>query len=147
MTENPFLAPLSALANLSSSAGLSGATRKQVEAFWGTQEKMLSHMEQLTRAWFEHRHEATKSAMQAALKMADSKDPVEIATIYQQWMTGSMGRIAADGRDMGQHVTTMLQEATEGMGGVSLDISGLPAAKPSHAEPRHTPASKERAAA
>ncbi|SLN53939.1 hypothetical protein PEL8287_02868 [Roseovarius litorisediminis] len=76
---------------------LNPLVKPQVEQFWDAQEKLLQEAEAFTRHWFARRHEATKSAMDAAKKATVSaNDPTEAMQAMADWQRHSVERIAED---------------------------------------------------
>lgn len=77
------------------------AIATQAEHFWQTQEQLLKTAEAYTRHWFERRHEATRSAMAAARKAAetDGSNPEATMQIVTDWQRHSMERMVEDARE------------------------------------------------
>jgi len=65
--------------------------------YWRSQGKILGHMQEFARGWFERRHEATKTALELTESLGEANSPNEIMQKVQAWMAGSAQRIAADG--------------------------------------------------
>ena len=89
--------------------------RSQSEAFWGFQDRLLSHMEQMSRAWFQRRHEGTEAALRAAGNMCRSATATEALQEYAGWASGSLERLTRDALDVQSHLAAMsdlLLEAT-----------------------------------
>ncbi|WP_245603017.1 hypothetical protein [Leisingera methylohalidivorans] len=75
--------------------------KPQVEQFWNVQERILDEAELFARHWFERRHEATRTALDAA-RTAVSGEPLEPAAAmeaFSEWRRHSAERIAEDGRE------------------------------------------------
>lgn len=75
--------------------------KPQVEQFWDVQEKLLDEAEEFTRHWFQRRHEAARTALDAA-RTAVSGDPAGPAAAieaFSEWQRHSAERIAEDGRE------------------------------------------------
>ena len=49
--------------------------------------------------WMIRRQEALETGLDAIKRMSACKTPVEMASIYGEWMTGSMTRVLADLED------------------------------------------------
>lgn len=49
--------------------------------------------------WMTRRQEALETGLDALKRMSACKTPVEAATIYSEWLSGSMTRILADFED------------------------------------------------
>ena len=84
-TTNPFLGP-------------------QLEQFWDTQEKMLKETEVLAQHWFERRHEAVRTALEAA-RSASTVDPSKVMETMAQWQKLSADRLVADAQEWIETVT------------------------------------------
>ncbi len=81
--------------------------RTQSEAFWVFQDRLLSHMEQMNRAWFQRRHEGTNAALKAAGNICCTTSPAEALEEYAAWAAGSLERLTRDALDVQAHFTTM----------------------------------------
>lgn len=75
--------------------------KPQVEQFWNVQEKILDEAEVFARHWFERRHEAARTALDAARTIASDNPaaPVTMAEAFAEWQRHSAERIAEDGRE------------------------------------------------
>ncbi|MEW2915069.1 phasin family protein [Leisingera sp. JC11] len=75
--------------------------KPQVEQFWNVQEKILDEAEEFTRHWFERRHEAARTALDAARTVvsADPSRPADAFEAFTEWQRHSAERIAEDGRE------------------------------------------------
>lgn len=74
--------------------------------------------QQLTTAWFRRRQEAMETGIRAFSEMAACKDPAAMAAICDDWVTGSMRRIAADmneSRDLGARLAGIGQDTLLGL--------------------------------
>lgn len=77
-------------------AALMPMTRAMLEA----QDRMLSEAEQFTKHWFERRHEAARSAADAAAALA--RDPTDLGAASQAvitWYAGSAERLTKDAQE------------------------------------------------
>ncbi|WP_343079689.1 hypothetical protein [Ostreiculturibacter nitratireducens] len=70
----------------------------QVRQFWDAQENILNEAEQYAHHWFERRHEATQTALEAAKRMTSvsASDPAHAMTALAEWQTHSLERLAED---------------------------------------------------
>lgn len=69
----------------------------QMEQFWKAQDQILEESEAFSRAWFERRHEATKTALEAVDKMEGTgADPAAAMRSMADWQQASVQRLAAD---------------------------------------------------
>jgi hypothetical protein len=81
--------------------------RSQSEAFWNFQDRLLDHMERMSRAWFMRRHEGTHAALTTACNMCTSATPMDAAAEYANWASGSFERLTRDALDAQAHVAVM----------------------------------------
>ena len=70
----------------------------QARHFWEAQESILSEAEAFSKHWFERRHTATKTALEAAKTIAQngSTDPGAMMKAISDWQTHSMQRVVED---------------------------------------------------
>lgn len=69
----------------------------QQEQFWKAQGRILEEAETFSKAWFERRHEATQSALDALRKMnGNGADPAAAMRAVADWQQGSFKRMADD---------------------------------------------------
>ncbi len=73
----------------------------QIEQFWDAQEKMLEETEAFAQHWFERRHEAVRTALQAARKVssANPSDPPKALQTITEWQRHSAERLVADAQE------------------------------------------------
>lgn len=73
----------------------------QIEQFWDAQEKMLEETEAFAQHWFKRRHEAVRTALQAARSMssANPSDPSEALQSMTEWQRHSSERLVADAQE------------------------------------------------
>ncbi len=88
----------------------------QLEQFWNAQEKLLDEAEVFTRHWFERRHQATRTAMEAARKATstESGTPAEAMKTIADWQRHSLERMVEDARewmDMATRCSTFISES------------------------------------
>lgn len=88
----------------------------QIGQFWEAQEKILAEAEAFTRHWFERRHDATRTALEAAQKaaLAGSGNPTEAMQAMTEWQRHSMERMAEDAREWFEMVSRCASQVTEG---------------------------------
>lgn len=110
-------------------APIRDAVRTNWENYWRSQDKILGSMEELTSGWFERRHEATKTACDAACSMCDAKSPVDMVQHCHTWMMGSMERLAVDALACQKHLMTVteLLVAPLSVGGEAPTAGRVPA--------------------
>lgn len=69
----------------------------QMEQFWKAQDGMLDDAQTFTKAWFERRHDATRSALEIVRKVSgNSADPSGAMQAMVDWQQGSFRRLAED---------------------------------------------------
>lgn len=80
---------------------ISPMIKPQVEQFWDAQEKMLDEAEAFTRHWFARRHEAARTALDAARTAASGDDagPAAAMQALSEWQRHSAERLAEDGQE------------------------------------------------
>jgi hypothetical protein len=73
----------------------------QVEQFWDAQEKLLAETQRFTQHWFERRHEAIRSGLEAARLAASGKksDPMTALTAMIEWQKHSTERMTEDAKE------------------------------------------------
>ena len=84
----------------------------QLEQFWDTQEKMLKETEVFAQHWFDRRHEAVRTALEAA-RSASTADPADPSKVMEtkvmetmaQWQKQSAERLVADAQEWFETVT------------------------------------------
>jgi hypothetical protein len=70
---------------------------ENVRCFWNIQNKILDSMENVANGWFERRHVGTRAALEAAQRMCKAQTPVDLVREYQDWISGALQRVMADG--------------------------------------------------
>ena len=94
----------------------------QVEHFWQAQDAILNDAETFARNWFERRHTATRTALNAAKDVTklDNADPAAAMKVMSDWQSHSMERIAEDVQEWmdlctrcSAHITQAQMEAGE----------------------------------
>jgi len=76
---------------------MSETMQKNACSFWENQDKILDAMEAFAGGWFERRHAGTHAALEAAQRMCKAETPADLLREYQQWASGAMQRLMADG--------------------------------------------------
>ena len=73
----------------------------QIAHFWEAQEDILTDGETFARNWFERRHTATRTALEAAMEIGHCgvSDPAGAMKAVTRWQTHSMERVAQDYRE------------------------------------------------
>jgi hypothetical protein len=100
-------------------------------SFWQNQDRILDAMQAFAGGWFERRHAGTQAALEAAQRMCKAGTPVDLAREYQEWASGAMQRLVADG-------LACQQECMAVIGAVAplLPPGGATPAGAAQAEPR-----------
>ena len=86
------------------------------ERFWEAQRKWLDDYETLSRTLLGRRRAATEATLDTMRKLCACRDNSEWAQCCAEWASGSVTRIAADGRDM-------LEEGLKMMSNVAASLS------------------------
>ena len=69
----------------------------QVEQFWKAQDGILKDVESFSRDWFERRHEAAQTALEAVRKVnGNGADPAAAMRTMMDWQKHSFQRLADD---------------------------------------------------
>ena len=69
----------------------------QMEQFWKAQDEVLEEAENFSKAWFERRHEAAKSALEAVRDVnGNGADPSAAMRSMMDWQQHSLQRMASD---------------------------------------------------
>jgi hypothetical protein len=76
-------------------------------AFWENQEGILEGMQEFSDGWFRRRHSGTQAALDAAKRICEASTPTEMIAEYQNWLRGSVERMAEDGVACQQHLTRL----------------------------------------
>jgi hypothetical protein len=76
---------------------MSETMRKNACSFWENQDKILDAMQTFADGWFERRHAGTHAALEAAQRMCKAGTPVDLVREYQEWASGALQRVMADG--------------------------------------------------
>lgn len=79
----------------------------QAQHFWKVQDQFLKEAESFTSAWFKRRHDATRSAMDAASNIEDDKllEPGHIMQVMADWQNHSMERLSDDAKEYNDMMT------------------------------------------
>jgi hypothetical protein len=98
MTETTFAQQVNAMQRMLALPGtMAGPMRENACAFWENQDKLLSEMQDFANGWFERRHTGTHHALEAAERMCQAENPLDLMREYQNWASGAFGRVIADG--------------------------------------------------
>lgn len=97
---------------------LNGAATPQLEQFWNTQDSMLKGAETFARHWFERRHQATETAVEALHEVSATGQPDPAAAMQAifNWQRGSAERLKADLQEWMTLCAHLTQAATTAQG-------------------------------
>lgn len=100
----------------------------QVEQFWKAQDGLLKEAEAYSRAWFERRHDAAQSALEAVRKVSgNGADPAAATQTLVEWQQHSFQRMAEDMQqwvDLCSRCATRLTDAEMAAGKKGLEEAG-----------------------
>jgi hypothetical protein len=90
--------PLSAMQRIFlPTSELSETMRMNACSFWEHQKRILDAMQTFTHGWYERRHTGTDAAFEAAQRMCKAETPIDVVREYQEWASGALQRVMADG--------------------------------------------------
>lgn len=80
--------------------GVNPLISPQTEEFWHAQDQILSESETFAKNWFERRHTATKTALEAVKTITQTapSDPSSAMKVLADWQTHSIERVGEDCR-------------------------------------------------
>ena len=78
--------------------GATPMTAPQMEQFWKAQDHLLEEAERFSQHWFERRHAAARTALEAAQDMRENgaQDPAAAMKAMGDWQAESAQRLMAD---------------------------------------------------
>lgn len=79
----------------------------QIQQYWDAQEKLLAETQRFTQHWFERRHEAVRSGLEAARAATTGKqaNPAAAMSVMMEWQKHSAERMAEDAREWFETMT------------------------------------------
>lgn len=82
--------------------GFTAMVGPQTEEFWRAQDQILNETEAFTKNWFERRHTATQTALDAVKSMSQTttSDPVSSMKALADWQAHSIARVTEDFREL-----------------------------------------------
>lgn len=90
------------------------AIAPQMRQFWKAQDGILDDAEAFSKAWFERRHEATRSALDAVHRInGDGASPSTAMQAVADWQHGAVRRLAEDMRQWVELWTACAGRMTE----------------------------------
>jgi hypothetical protein len=72
------------------------AMTRSAEAWLESQADLLHEVDALTHAWVQRRRETIEEMRQSIEEMRNSREPTDMLRIQQEWLTGSLRRVASD---------------------------------------------------
>lgn len=95
-----------------------------------TQDRILGEVEAFSRHWFERRHEAARSAVEAAGRIAEngSDDPAEAQRLVGEWCSHSAERLSQDAQEGLNLIVTCTSHMVQG-GTAAVEAQGAAAAE------------------
>jgi hypothetical protein len=82
----------------------------QAESLLRAETRMLQNLEDMARGWLDRRRQASEATLDAVTRMCACKEPSEIGAIYNDWLTKSFDRWAADSRALGEYSMHAVQD-------------------------------------
>lgn len=96
-------------------AGVGGLSEKQAAAFMEMQRGIYSLVENANRNWIARAETERNLATELAVKLSNAKTFPDAAKAYQEWMTGRMQTLSADGQRFVADSQKLLNLATQFM--------------------------------
>jgi hypothetical protein len=78
------------------STDLASAARREAEAWLDSNAELLREVDVMTRDWVERRRESVDAARQSMEELRTSREITDLMRIQQEWLTGSLRRVASD---------------------------------------------------
>jgi hypothetical protein len=103
-----------------------GSTRDFASKFWEGQSKILDSMQRFSTGWFDRRHVGTRAALEASLRVCESKKLAEVIACYQEWAAGAASRILDDQIAYQQLVHTAVSSMAAAQVGPQTNEEALP---------------------
>jgi Phasin protein len=66
------------------------------EAWIETQSELLDRIDAMAKGWVQRRREALDAARQSLGELNEFRDPSDLLRIQQEWLSGSLQRVASD---------------------------------------------------
>lgn len=107
--------------------------------FWLSQDKIIDGMQEFAAGWFERRHQATLTALEAAQRSCEANSPAEVMQEFQTWAMGSLQRIAEDGRACQRHFASLAELPAQPAAGQTESSARAPAREKPQVEPTMHP--------
>jgi len=85
--------------------------------FWRNQKKLLDITQEFAEGWFDRRHEAAMTAIEAIRRANEASSPADAVREFQSWMLGSVQRVAADCVSCQKHMMQAVELAAQPVNG------------------------------
>ena len=80
--------------------------------WFATHAELLANVDALTHAWLNRRREGVDSMREAIQQMTECRDPAEMLSIQQDWLSGAFRRASEDVAMLNERIATVTQKAT-----------------------------------
>jgi chromosome segregation ATPase len=80
--------------------------------WFATHAELLANVDALTHAWLNRRREGVDSMREAIQQMTECRDPAEMLSIQQDWLSGAFRRASQDVAMLNERIASMTQKAT-----------------------------------
>jgi len=80
--------------------------------WFATHAELLANVDALTHAWLNRRREGVDSMREAIQQMTECRDPAEMLSIQQDWLSGAFRRATQDVAMLNERIASMTQKAT-----------------------------------
>ena len=80
--------------------------------WFATHAELLANVDALTHAWLNRRREGVNSMREAIQQMTECRDPAEMLSIQQDWLSGAFRRASEDVAMLNDRIASMTQKAT-----------------------------------
>ena len=80
--------------------------------WFATHAELLANVDALTHAWLNRRREGVDSMREAIQQMTECRDPAEMLSIQQDWLSGAFRRASQDVAMLNDRIASMTQKAT-----------------------------------
>jgi hypothetical protein len=95
---------------------VAAAASRPTDLWIESQAAFFEHFEEMARRWLDRRREALDATRQSIDDMRRSSDLSDVFRIQQEWISGSMRRLAADLSELSGAALTLTHTATHQLG-------------------------------
>jgi hypothetical protein len=100
----------------------SGGSFFRANDVWMASQAMLfEHFDEVARRWLDRRREALDATRRSIAEMRDTNDMGEVFRIHQEWVLGSMQRLASDLGELSQAAMSLTQRAATQVGSMTQE--------------------------